>query len=805
MVTWYWTAEYIKVLAGYIFLMFIWPSFMLRKYFRGRSNTFVFAFCVTFQPVLINTVVIGLGLLHLLNAWVVRGLFYIPFLIEVVKWFRWGKKEGRNLKHLLNGTYGVKLFSHNVLCGIGRRIGGFFRLVRGRLYKHWWEYGLLSVIIVYGMIYFSWGAFQDYSYGFGDMYPHNAWIYGLVQGQIFSAGVYPEGMHCFLYGLHTLFGIRIYSCELFTAGIHTAVFLLSAYVLMKEVFHWKYTPLFVLTAFLTLDVVCIDEIYSMSRLQWMLPQEFGLYTPFLCAAFLIRYLRSTKRAVFRGKMTKGYWDENLLIFALALATSLTIHFYPTIMAFFLCLAFVPVHLKRIFTGKWFVPLVAAVTAGVVVAVLPMAGALASGIPFQGSIGWAMSVIDGTEGKPQNAPAADVPKAPEETEGQGGAEKPQEQGEIGTVQEPKGESVQEPKEPLKDRVQRILMRVRNTLQEKAAALYKAGYVTLYKQERAKWIVAATALAFAIWLVVRLVLILAKLLFRKREIQQGSFDYYFSIAIASVLFMGMYGAKSIGLPSLIAGSRLCTTEQMLILAVMGVPLDFIFSILHLIIWEGVLKVTSFFVTAGIYVGTILTGNFHGFLYYELTRFNGAVLCTDSIINTMPPYSFTIISPTDELYQQIQYGWHEELLAFVNQSQSEEYRLPSEHLFIFVEKTPIQYGQSHFFTGPGWLACEKYPQYYNSYVSQCPDITTSELIPAEDIGGTKYTFELQSRVYSVLSVRTLVESIAYRWCQEFAALYPGELQTYYEDEHFVCYYIRQNPLSPYKLNVLYQKEGE
>ena len=38
---------------------------------------------------------------------------------------------------------------------------------------------LLLVLILFGMIYFTYGAFQDYSYGFGDMYPHNAWIYGL--------------------------------------------------------------------------------------------------------------------------------------------------------------------------------------------------------------------------------------------------------------------------------------------------------------------------------------------------------------------------------------------------------------------------------------------------------------------------------------------------------------------------------------------------------------------------------------------------------------------------------------------------
>lgn len=53
--------------------------------------------------------------------------------------------------------------------------------------------------------------------------------------------------------------------------------------------------------------------------------------------------------------------------------------------------------------------------------------------------------------------------------------------------------------------------------------------------------------------------------------------------------------------------------------------------------------------------------------------------------------------------------------------------------------------------------------------------------------------------------MESLAYKWCQKFAALYPGELQTYYEDEHFICYYIKQNPQSLYQLGILYQSEEE
>lgn len=826
MVTWYWTAEYMKVLAGYIFLMFIWPSFMLRKYLKGRSTTFCFAFCVTFQPVLVNTVVLVLGLFHLLNVWIIRGLFYIPFLIEVLRWLGWGRKEGRNLKHLLNGTYGGKMFCHNVLCGIGRRIKNIFGIFRERLRTHWWEYGLLSVIIIYGMIYFSWGIFQNYSYGAGDLYVHNAWIYGLVQGKIFSAGVYPEGMHCFIYGMHKLFGIRIYSCMLFLQPIHVAVFLLSVHVFLKEVFRWKYTSMFVLTAFLTLDVVNANAIFSMARLQWTLPQEFGTHTVFLCAAFLLRYLRSTKKTFFRGKLTKGYWDENLLIFALSLAASLTIHFYPTIMAFFLCVAFVPMHFRKIISGKRFVPLVAAVLAGVVVAVLPMVGALATGIPFQGSIGWAMGVIEGTKGEgnvqqQNNTTQQNGAGTNQESTAQGGAgsgESGQQSNVQGIGEEhfdtPEGavSAEQLPTEPEREsllvRMEGLYDRLTDFVLRKWQVLYNNGYIRLFREERTRLILGVTVLALFIWICYRIPAGFLKLMLRKRKRKPKPeyFDEYFSLVLASFIYMVMFCGPSLGLPALVETVRLCVMDQILVLAVAGVSIDMIFSILHLVIWEGVLKVVSAGVVMGIYALVILTGNFHGFLFVHLTRLNSAVLTTLSITETLPQYSFTIVSPTDELYQQIQYGWHEELSGFVNQVQEREYTLPSEHIFIFIEKTPFKYAQYHLASGPGWLAQEKYMDYFGpSYASQKPEFISSELNPEEDLTGTKYVFDLKSSTYSILEVRTLVESLAYKWCQEFAALYPGELQTYYEDEYFICYYIRQNPQSLYQLGILYQEQEE
>ena len=206
-------------------------------------------------------------------------------------------------------------------------------------------------------------------------------------------------MHCFIYAMRVLFGVKIYSSQLFLAGIHVAVFLVSAYLLLKELFAWDGTAVLALALFLTVDLLCIDEIFSMSRLQWTLPQEFGLYTQFLCALFLLRCLKtdfSDRSGSRRERIRKFLTEENLLLFLLSLAASLAIHFYVTMMAFFLCVVIAACRLPSLFQKRRFVSLVKAVCLGVLIAVLPMGIAYAKGVPFQGSIGWAVNVINGTD-------------------------------------------------------------------------------------------------------------------------------------------------------------------------------------------------------------------------------------------------------------------------------------------------------------------------------------------------------------------------------------------------------------------------
>lgn len=642
------------------------------------------------------------------------------------------------------------------------------------------------MLILFAIAYFSYGAFQNHSYGWGDMYVHHAWIYGLKEGNIFSAGVYPEAMHCFIYSMDVLFGISIYSCLLFLGEIHVAALLVAVYCLFREILKSRYTVYLILAAFLTIDVVCIDEIYGMARLQYTIPQEFGLYTLFLCTLYLIRFLK---------RENKGF-DGNLFLFMTSLAASLAIHFYVTIMAFFLCASFAVFGLNQIFRKKNFGVLVTAVILGVVISTLPMVLAFASGIPLQGSLNWGMNIINGTDTKEGRSQAVQTSTG-ESTEAMTGitAEKGSENAsslpsqsqldsQQGTVIEMES-STNVPKTPL---VKKVVDAVIRSLK----LVYQYGYVQLYGRSRAGWLLRFTIIA-AILTLVNVVISIVRL-------KKISFSMYAGITTASFLFMLLYAAPFLGLPEIIAGARLCLPEQILLLAMMAIPADELFFLLEKTKAGHFVPQISLAGVLAIYAGTNYFGVFHGYLYYELTRYNAAVELTSEIMDAYPQYSYTIISTTEELYQSVDDARHEEILDFYNKSRLVDYYIPTEYLFFYIEKNPIYYAQYHFFSGPRWLAQDKYTKYYeySTAVLSIGDGIEHSEISEEAVGESLLTTSKASDAYSVIINRTILESEMYHWCQEFKTRLPNEIKVYYEDENFICYVVKQNPAHLYNLNL-------
>ena len=773
----YWIIEYVKVLAAFMLIMYVWPMVVFHKFLKGKSRTFKFGFCTVSMISIVNTVVILLGLMHVLNEWVVRILFYGAFLVSIMMMVRIRKESVNRLKYSVTGTMGRRTFTRSIFATIGEWTRKGFKKLKAFMGDNSVVYIMLILVIMYMMLYITWNAFQNYSYGASDMSVHHRWIYGLVEGDPYVAGIYPEGMHCFVYAIHAIFGIEIYSALLFVAGINIAITFVSAYLLFKEMFRWKYAPVLTLVLFAVLDAKGVYSVLSMSRLAWTIPQEFGLPMVFLCGAFLIRYLKNL------DVKNKKIYDDNLLIFILALAGTITVHFYVTIMAFFICLMAIVPFVHKVFRPKTFAKLAASVLLGVFIAFVPMLIALAGGKKFQGSIFWAINYMKDSMSYNNTIDIDEVESDAIEL-----AYKGLESISSNTAALTFGQNAKT--------LSRAKRRSSDVTIHKQNRVFEDTYSFVFGNKRGKEILVSQIIVILLWGIFRIAGIFIK--HNNEDFKADAYDGYLIIALLGVCFALLNGTAAFGLPQIFELGRLNAVTQLLGVAIFFIPVDLIMSfgfipakmVLHSVVSVVVMVATVFV--------TIASGNYHGYLYYSMGRYNGAVKCTVSITEDVWPEYFTIVSPTDELYQLIEYGYHEEVVDFINSTTHEDsYVLPTHYVFIFVEKKPLKYQHYHFASGPKWLALEKYPAYYGDNVSQEPNVISGEL--NEDYMTYQYPKFSGStnKIYLDLNTRIILESKLYAWCQQFDEEYPDVLHTYYEDDDFVCYYFRQNPRNNYELS--------
>ena len=785
----YWVFEFIKVLLAYMFIMYIWPSVVFRRHLSGKNRAYRFCFCVNMSILLINTGVLVLGLLGILNRLFVIIIFWAVFIIQLLRNYDLGLSRLRDIKSVLGKTMSVRrmLLRWNTfnLQKLRSPVSRWWSYTKGRRI----EYALLILIVSFGIAYFSANALQVHSYGFGDQYVHHAWVYGLSQGQIFSAGIYPEGMHCVIYLMGTVFPIDFYSIVLFLAGVHIQVYLVSAYLLSRMLFGWRMSGMLALAGFLTVEQVVVNGVFGISRLSWTLPQEFALYAVYMTAYALIGYLRQKpperrkeRFMPLKLKTWRRYFsDRYLFIFITTIAASICAHFYTTIIAAFVCFVIILVYFRRLFRRGMFLRLVGGGILALMIAAAPMVGAFAEGHPLQGSLYWAMSVTNSSTGNASsNASAEPVETTPSEAET--------------TAAVSQKKNIEKPKEalPLKEQ-----------LKERLNTFLKRSFLELYGNQRGGFLLTFDIAAAGFSVCLLFLHLIIKLIRKRRNKKRTGFlfknpESYLITALSVFVLLIAYYPKPLGLPSLVAGTRVCSTIDMFTMLLYACAFDVLFSLLRPLLKERFLKPLSVAACVGIYLFTRAAGIFHGYPYYELTRYPAAVELTKEIISRTPKFKYTIISTTDELYQVIEDGYHEEWIDFTEKYGKASYTLPTPYLFFFIEKHPIRYAQNNFASGPEWLADEKYAPLYHGTGSQYPDILHGQ-ISEEDAAKPLTYGKKRSDTASSLSNRIILESKAYEWYKKFSDIYPNDGEVIYEDDDYICYCVHQNDFSLFSLGIM------
>ena len=775
----YWIFEYFKVMLAYAALFYVWPAVLFHGHLRGKGVSYRFAFCSLVTPLLLTTVISLLGIAHLLHAAVVGVLFYGIFLVRLLQYRNPFPEMRRKFLHIQNGTLTWQRVLLNAGLGLLRCVSKLAAALWRRTAGKRIRYAMLLLALLYGTVYFSFTALQFHSYGASDQYVHHAWIYALTEGTIYPKGIYPEGMHCVIYTLSTMFGIRIYSVNLFLAGIHAHATLLAAYLMMREIFHSKFTPIFALVTVLSVNLLSVVSVSAMSRIGWTLPQELAFPAVFLCAYSLIRFLESpdvpagTKLAHALSPRTL-LRDENLTILLLAVAVTLAVHFYATIMAVFICAVAFIVYLLRAFHWKKLLQLIPTVMLALVIAVAPMAIALAAGYQFQGSIHWAIAVTKGGEKSWAEGTYDRSAPNPEKKDTESAGE----------------EDTRSTFVKIKDWVW---------------TLYYGTWQQIYPGERGFWLCILTLTTAA----VSGVFAVAHAALRRRRKRRGEngdtapgcFTGYLCASGSLLLMILEYDPSLAGLPIFISGSRLCFIIELFGVMVCFCVFDLLLYYARRRVSQQSEDIVSAAVCFGIYALLIFTGHFHGYLYNELTRYPEMVDLLERITLYAPRDMYTVVSTTDEYYQLLGYGFHEETIDFVDRRQDRTYTIPTPYFFVFVEKAPLYYGQILFSSGPDWIAGDGYEEVIKKHredVSTYPAIIHGET--SADIAEKPFSaFSRRSDAASTLENREIMESQAIQWLEVFSNAHPQDGSIVYEDEHFLCYCVHQNEQCLFSLGIV------
>ena len=227
-----------------------------------------------------------------------------------------------------------------------------------------------------------------FGYKASDVPVHNLWINNMSNNEIFSKGVYPYGFHCVIYYLHTAFGIKTYIlmrvfCVTQTLFIHLAL-LVSLKVISKN----RIAPYIGTEAYLFLNVF---SDASHARFATTLPQEYGMMFIFPAAVMAMRFFQEYKST---PKTEKAHYRGYLLAFVISFSLTLTVHFYNTIPAGVLCVGIAFGFFLMFFRWRYFWRIMLAGIISIVVAVLPMAVGVVTGHQLEGSLYWALGVING---------------------------------------------------------------------------------------------------------------------------------------------------------------------------------------------------------------------------------------------------------------------------------------------------------------------------------------------------------------------------------------------------------------------------
>ena len=630
----------------------------------------------------------------------------------------------------------------------------------------------MFILLILGAMFWIYGRQIILTYGYraSDIPVHLSWINQMSRGKIFSKGVYPFGFHCMIYYLHTVFRIDTYVilCEFFFAQVIYLHAVLLA--MLKLLCKTKYLPYIGVFTYIVGNFWA-GQTYS--RFYSTLPQEYGMIFVIPSVYFLIRFFQIHKENL-KDRETRRI----LQCFAMAFSLTLAIHFYGTMIAGLCCIGIAMGFCFRFVKKEYFCRIMVTGILSVALAVLPMAIAFAGGTPLQGSLGWGMSVINGTQNNTSDTANTSSDNKVKVT-GEDGKTVEIDVSKLPSAK--KGETtvvVKQKKPSLGDRMRTVADKIKvisdkiKTIPNKIPKAVRTMSIRIRNiVVPVDWQKMGTAVMTAYAGLLLLGLVFCA--FRKTEYGAALMSVGFCMLILTVLLC----AGPFGLPTLMDAAR-CSIYYAYLLPVAGVVLAD--GILCFMTMPRIFRNGKNVLSLGISVVLLIV-----LLQKDLVKnpefssgyvTNGAITCLTNIIRENEDETWTIVSANDETQMGLDHGWHYETITFLRQlekiDEDTKILIPTKNIYFFIEKIPLDYSVSY--AGSGQSISKK---------------GASQTLP--NVGGIgMYQGEK----------RWIVMSRMYYWVQAFMKKYPNEMKVYYEDDQFICYRIPQNMYHQYNFAIDY-----
>lgn len=763
------------IFTAYTGITVLLPEIMFRRILKGRRLSEQFLMSYTFGNFYIINIVFALQLLHISNFFTLTAVTVLMSILIGVKVNRVPLRrklaEGKKIFcRLSDGSLGIR----SAVGKLVRWIADVCRCLAEIFYKYIVKKPIqnMFILLILGAMFWIYGRQIILTYGYraSDIPVHLSWINQMSRGKIFSKGVYPFGFHCMIYYLHTVFRIDTYVilCEFFFAQVIYLHAVLLA--MLKLLCKTKYLPYIGVFTYIVGNFWA-GQTYS--RFYSTLPQEYGMIFVIPSVYFLIRFFQIHKENL-KDRETRRI----LQCFAMAFSLTLAIHFYGTMIAGLCCIGIAMGFCFRFVKKEYFCRIMVTGILSVALAVLPMAIAFAGGTPLQGSLGWGMSVINGTQNNTSDTANTSSDNKVKVT-GEDGKTVEIDVSKLPSAKKDETTVVVEQKKPsLGDRIRTVTDKIKVISDKIKDMPNRLSKVVRTMSIRIRNIVipvdwqkmgTAVMTAYAGLLLLGLVFCA----FRKTEYGAALMSVGFCMLILTVLLC----AGPFGLPTLMDAAR-CSIYYAYLLPVAGVVLAD--GILCFMTMPRIFRNGKNVLSLGISVVLLIV-----LLQKDLVKnpefssgyvTNGAITCLTNIIRENEDETWTIVSANDETQMGLDHGWHYETITFLRQlekiDEDTKILIPTKNIYFFIEKIPLDYSVSY--AGSGQSISKK---------------GASQTLP--NVGGIgMYQGEK----------RWIVMSRMYYWVQAFMKKYPNEMKVYYEDDQFICYRIPQNMYHQYNFAIDY-----